>query len=197
MKDVSLLIAQGDELPALLPQELTSRIQVTGVGPTLAQEFMNSFLAQGHPKHIIVLGHCGTVCDDIPIGTVLVAESCSFQGDKIKLQPDEKLLARIKPSVKTEFAVYETFPSVVRNRKHVAKGSEAVDMESFFMAKIAQKHKVPIIIAKTVSDIVPKSNLDAILSKLTGRQQFQPENFTVANFYSSIFIQNYLGMLRL
>lgn len=194
MKDISLLIAQPDELPTMLPHSLTTRIAVTGVGPTSAREFMSRLLVQGAPEQIIVLGYCGCVCDDVSIGTVMIAESCSHAGKTIRLKPPEKLLRKFK-AVKYEFAAYESFAHVVTSRRDVAKGTEAVDMESFFLAEAAIKYHVPILIAKTVSDIVPESQAMRILGRLFGQPQFDRTNLITANFQSSVFVQNYVKAL--
>jgi nucleoside phosphorylase len=109
------------------------------------------------PDLLINSGFCGGVRNKLDIGHLIIANRLAYCGREIQLEnsPIKKVVDLLAESI-YHVGKLQTFNWPILSRARVAGDTLAVDMESFAIAQIAAKYRIPVIIIKAISDIVPK-----------------------------------------
>ena len=168
MPKIGLIVAMRAEVPYMLKNttgiyqigDNAIRVAVSGIGLKRARRATQQmcigclgFL----PDLLINSGFCGAVRNRLDIGHLIIANRLAYRDREIQMEnsPIEKVVDLL---VESEYHVgkVQTFNRPVLSRARVAGDTLAVDMESFAIAQTAAKYRIPAIIIKAVSDIVPK-----------------------------------------
>lgn len=171
MSTVGLICAMKIEVPKIISEVVEKEVVemrrigennigviVSGIGLDNAKQAAIRLCRVVEPDYLLCLGWCGAA-KDFQIGQLLMAESVSFDGKEISLKSER--LEQTKKSLAEEdidfkAGKFETFDIIVTSRNNISQGVIAVDMESYAVADVAEKNKIPLIVLKFVSDIVPK-----------------------------------------
>jgi nucleoside phosphorylase len=177
MPNIGLIVAMRAEVPYMLKNttgiyqvgDNAVRVAVSGVGLKRARHATQQVCTGSLgflPDLLVNSGFCGSVRNQLDIGHLIIANRLAYRDREIQLKNSliEKIVDLL---VESEFHVgkVQTFNWPVLSRARVAGDTLAVDMESFAIALTAAKYRVPVIIMKAVSDIVPKhANLIRLLN---------------------------------
>ena len=136
------------------------RVAVSGIGLKRARRTTQQVCTGSLgflPDLIINSGICGAVRNKLDIGHLIIANRLAYDHREIQLEnsPIGKIVDLLAGS-ECHLGKLQTFNWPVLSRSRVAGDTLAVDMESFAIAKTAAKYRIPVIIIKAVSDIVPK-----------------------------------------
>jgi nucleoside phosphorylase len=168
MPNICLIAAMRAEIPYMLKNasgtyrigDNAIRFVVSGIGPRKArratQQVCNGALGF-LPDLLINSGFCGAAQNGLGIGQLIVADRLTY-GDR-EIQLDDNLIENIVGIlIEAEFHVgkLQTFNWPVLSRARAAPDTLAVDMESFAIAHMAAKYRIPAVFIKAVSDIVPE-----------------------------------------
>ena len=168
MPNIALIVAMRSEVPHIL-RETTGTYQVgnnavglaiSGVGlkraHNAAQQVCGGSLGF-HPDLLINSGFCGAVGKGLDVGHLVIADRLAHREREIQLGnwAIEKVADLLE---KSEYHVgkLQTFNWPVLSRSRVPRDTLAVDMESFAIAQTAAKYRIPMVIIKAVSDVVPE-----------------------------------------
>ncbi len=168
MSNIAILVAGRFEIPPCLDactpgvwkNVAGHRIQliVSGVGRTKASAATQRICTELRPDLILVLGICGGVQSSAAIGDVLIADRVSYRFNCITIDHIERAINCMRRSA-TRYRTggIETFDRPVTSVAMVAKATTiGVDMESYAVVEIAQHYEIPILVVKTISDILPE-----------------------------------------
>lgn len=176
MTKVGLLFAMRREIPDVIPKPKPKSKQievfrvrgydlavlVSGVGPKKARAATKRLCYQlNPPDYLMCLGICGGNKEDLNIGDLLVADSVYCDGREISLKSpklDELIGFLSDSSLDHCLGSFQTFDSAVLSKEGVLDGVVGVDMESYAVAYEAREHKIPLLIIKAVSDILPEKS---------------------------------------
>lgn len=132
---------------------------VSGVGQAKAAYAFNNLLKGFRPDLLLCLGFCGSA-NNARVGQLLIADSVLYGLEKTDIQSQYLKLVKEKlkeQAVDFESGLFQTFDQIVFCKENVADPTIAVDMESFTLARLAQRHNIPIMIVRAVSDIIPQT----------------------------------------
>lgn len=168
MPNIGLIVAMRAEVPYLLKNttgiyqigDNAIRVAVSGMGLKRARRTTQQVCTGSLgflPDLLINSGICGAVRNKLDIGHLIIANRLAYDHREIQLEnsPIEKVVDLLAES-ECHLGKLQTFNWPVLSRSRVAGDTLAVDMESFAIAKTAAKYRIPVIIIKAVSDIVPK-----------------------------------------
>ena len=172
MKTTKASIAFIFALPFEVPQTLrnrtrwplirgkTIRVTVAGMGKKKARsaacELIEAFPAS-RPDCLFVLGFCGGARDDIPIGRLIIPDVLAYEQRLIGIRNDyiNKIKACLGDS-EYRTGTLQTFDCPVLSRSGINEHVVAVDMESFAIAEVCRQQAIQVVVAKAVTDIVPR-----------------------------------------
>ena len=177
MPNIGLIVAMRAEVPYMLKNttgiyqvgDNAVRVVVSGIGLKRARRATHQVCTGSLgflPDLLINSGFCGAVRNELDIGHLIIANRLAYRDREIQLEnsPLEKVGGLLGES-ECHVGKLQTFNWPVLSRARVAGDRLAVDMESFAIALTAAKYRVPVIIMKAVSDIVPKhANLIRLLN---------------------------------
>ena len=168
MPKIALIVAMRSEVPHIL-RETTGTYQlgnnavgmaVSGVGLKRARKAAQRVCSGDlgfQPDLLINSGFCGAVGVGLDVGHLVVPNRLAHREQEVQLSnwAVEKVAGLLE---KSEYHVgkLQTFNWPVLSRSRVPRGTLAVDMESFAIAQTAAKYRIPIVIIKAVSDVVPE-----------------------------------------
>jgi adenosylhomocysteine nucleosidase len=168
MPNIALIVAMRSEVPPILRKTAGTYqfgnnavgLAVSGIGlkraRSAAQRVCSGTLGF-QPDLLINSGFCGAVGKGLDVGHLIIADRLAHREREIQLKnwAVEKVADLLE---KPEYHVgkLQTFNWPVLSRSRVPRGTLAVDMESFAIAQTAAKYRIPIVIIKAVSDVVPE-----------------------------------------
>ena len=134
---------------------------VSGVGPGAAAEAAKRLCEEFRPTFIFSSGMCAGSDDDLSAGEIILPAKVVSGSDREGISlvspyrgPIEKKLSRAGVDYRT--GKLKTFESIVTSRKGLEGDVVAVDMESYAIARVADSNGIPLVIARAVSDILPR-----------------------------------------
>jgi adenosylhomocysteine nucleosidase len=141
---------------------------ITGVGGKRARESAELVLGKFQPKLVISTGMCGATIPELKIGDLVLYTSILYlnrEGEaEDRIICDENLLSSVANLLGEEKFTFHlgdglTSPRVVcqpEEKLNLSKKSavKTVDMESFFISRVAKLKSVPFLILRSVSDEV-------------------------------------------
>ena len=168
MTNVVLIVAQRTEVPILFRDTSTVhqlydnviKVIISGIGQKRAGKKTKNLCESKErfsPEYLINLGFCGATNDELNIGDLIIANRLSYNNQEIHL--NNRYIDKVKDSfqgIKHFTGKLQTFNWPVFSRKRVCEDTLAVDMESFAIGETSKNYKIPIVVIKVVSDIVPK-----------------------------------------
>ena len=172
MTRIGLLSAFTNALPRVVPYSKSQHVQackvggceigvlVSGIGRKKAARATERLCTEFKPDHLVVLGVCGGVHPELNIGTLLVADRVHYQGESASLGGQEMDAVRkclADSSIDHRVGGMQTFDRTVLSQKDVVGDVLGVDMEAYAIAKTAREYGTPLIIIKSVSDLVPET----------------------------------------
>ena len=168
MPNIGLIVAMRAEVPYLLKNttgiyqiaDNAIRVAVSGIGLKRARRATQQVCTGSLgflPDLLINSGICGAAQNKLDIGHLIIANRLAYRDREIQPEnsPIEKAVDLLAES-ECHVGKLQTFNWPVLSRARVAGDTLAVDMESFAIAQTAAKYRIPVIIVKAVSDIVPK-----------------------------------------
>ena len=168
MPKIALIVAMRSEVPQIL-RETTGvyragnnciGLAVSGVGlrnaRRAARQVCNGSLGF-QPDILINSGFCGAVQDGLDIGHLVLADRLAHRELEIKSRIRvDKAKSGFSAGLECHVGKLQTFGWPVLSRTRVHGDALAVDMEAFGVAQTAAKYRIPLLIIKAVSDIVPE-----------------------------------------
>ena len=153
-----LIVAMKEEVPTNIGRDYFKEgeiyqitpdltLAITGFGKENAQFYTERLCNMQELDELVCLGFCGSV-DNLTIGDVISVEATKYKGAIIYLQNQNKFMNFRRGNM-------ETFEEAGTSRNNISEGILAVDMESYFIAEIAEKYNLPLTIAKAVTDVIP------------------------------------------
>ena len=135
-------------------------LAVSGIGHMRVKKIVKNLINSFFPDYILFIGYCGAVNPALRLKDIVVAKRVMYKS-KIPLVTDHRLIKNAEKILESYGITYmtgtlQTFDGVAISRKSVLNGVDAVDMESYFVMEKALEDDVPIVIVKSVSDIIPK-----------------------------------------
>lgn len=168
MPNIGLIVALQTEIPHFLQENegvyqtgaQAVKVAVSGIGPRRARRATRQMCTGSpgfYPELIFNLGFCGAVRDDLDIGQLVIASRLSFRNREIVPAPAAVAgVAGLLAGTNYRIGKLQTFNWPVLSRSKVSGDTLAVDMESFAVADIAAKYRIPTVHIKAVSDRVPR-----------------------------------------
>ena len=167
MPNIALIVAMRNEIPPMLKNttgifqigDNAVSVAVSGVGLRKARRATRKVCTGSLgflPDLLMNLGICGAVGKKLNIGHLIVANRLAY-GDR-EIQLEKTLIEKVVNYLaESEYHVgkLQSFNWPVLSRARVAGDTLAVDMESFAIAQTAAEYRMPAIIIKSVSDLVP------------------------------------------
>ena len=168
MPNIGFIVAMRAEIPQILRDTCgvyqvggnAIKVAVCGIGPKKArlttQQVCTGSLGF-QPDLMINAGFCGAVRNELDIGHLILANRLAYRDREIQLEnsPIEKIVGRLAES-ECHLGKLQTFNWPVLSRARVTSDTLAVDMESFAIAHTAANYRIPAIVIKAVSDVVPE-----------------------------------------
>ena len=168
MPKLGLIVAMRAEVPPILKAAAgvdrignnTVKVAVSGIGLQRARHTTQQVCGGSlgfYPDMLVSLGFCGAVRHDLNIGQLIIADRLSYGDQEIELENPaiEKIRAFLAGTNFREGKL-QSFKWPVWSRSKVSEDAIAVDMESFAVAQTAAKYRMPALIIKAVSDVVPE-----------------------------------------
>ncbi len=206
MKKIGLITALDIEVPDQIKYNKSRDIQiiknkeneigliVSGVGQKNAIEATKKLCREYKPDIIFFLGFCGGVLKDCNACDLFLADGICYNGKE--LQIDKQSLEFVKQKLvknKINFCIgrLQTFDDVVLSKKDVSSDVIGVEMESYGAVEEAKKHNIPMILIRTVSDIVPEKK--PFFAIIKAQRQFirniKNAKKSLNIFYKNVFLQ--------
>ena len=168
MPNIALIVAMRTEAPSIFRDtagisqvgDNAIGLFVSGIGLKRARRAAQRVCSGAlgfQPDLLINFGFCGAVGKGLDIGHLVIPDRLAHRDQEIgsRNRAVEKVADRL---VNSEYHVgkLQSFNWPVLSRSRVPRDTLAVDMESFAIAQTAAKYRIPIIIIKAVSDVVPE-----------------------------------------
>jgi len=164
---VGLLFATDEEVPEILNNILRNpkfKLIISGIGQKNAS-LATKKLCNYNLDYIILSGICGGIKSKSNIGDLVVAETIFYKQDKFFLKiPSSFEINKYTHNYK--ITNFQTFDNFVESNENVLEEVAIVDMESYAIATESKKRNIPLVIIKSVSDIVGIQNFDMKKAKL-------------------------------
>jgi nucleoside phosphorylase len=171
MVKIGLIIALKRELPEVIPYCKSKHVQtynigdyeigvlLSGIGQKRAGKATERLCTEFNPNYLIFLGFCGGVDPELNIGTLLIADTIHYNEKKESLEGLE--LEHVKrcltdSSIDYRVGGFQTFDRPVLSKGEVLEGILGVEMEAYAVVRKAKEYDTPLIIIKSVSDILPE-----------------------------------------
>ena len=157
-------------------------IVVSGAGQENSRAATKVLCEQFEPDLIVSTGFCGSTDDAVLPGNVVVATGICCEGSYL---PTSTATLNVGSGVVFDTHLtfksgrIQTFDSVVYSREPVQEGVIAVDMESYTSVSEAANYGIPVLVARVVSDVVPKTN-PLMFPKVQARWRIFFRNFELA-----------------
>lgn len=163
MQNILLVVADAKyELPISVAPDDNLTFLETGVGEQNTLDTLEALLSTKHFTHIVCTGFCGSVRDDLPIGTIVMPTSIRTENASLMSQHGviavparPQLVANLDGCEVREGQIHSFSNHVVTSRDLVHPEAIAVEMEMYPVAMLAQQYGASFIGGKVVSDIVP------------------------------------------
>jgi len=126
----------------------------TGIGMRRSQDELRQALA-GPVDLCIASGLAGSLTDQYPVGTVVVARGIKSEGSKTIVSCDGGLVDAAVRCGAQPVDFFYTSPGIANSdaeRVRLAGIADAVDMESFHILSEAQRARVPAVAIRAISD---------------------------------------------
>jgi nucleoside phosphorylase len=133
-------------------------VSVSGIGQINAAKSVILLYQEYKPDYILSLGICGSSNDNMDIGSLIVGNRVHYSGKNILLHSDqlEQVVRCLSVQlIKYQVGAFQTFDYLVTSRKSVSEGVSGIDMESYGLAVATQETGLPLVVVKSVSDIIP------------------------------------------
>jgi len=130
------------------------RIIRTGIGMRRPEDELRQALA-GSVDLCIASGLAGSLTDQYPVGTVVVARGIKSEGSKTIVSCDGGLVDAAVRCGAQPVDFFYTSPGIANSdaeRVRLAGIADAVDMESFHILSEAQRARVPAVAIRAISD---------------------------------------------
>jgi len=200
MTNIGLIVALKSEVPNIFRDTLkvhhladfSMNVLISGIGPQKAANATDKLITSFRdikPDYIINLGFCGAISQKLDIGHLVLADRVSYKNSEIRL--DHNYIDNAKVILRgTGYFTgkLETFNYPVFSRSKVSKDTLAVDMESYAIAESALKYNVPVLVIKSVSDIIPPK---AGLTSLWRTVKMLKNNTKQAKYRLEAFVGRY------
>jgi nucleoside phosphorylase len=171
MTTIGLLCPTKWEVPNVVPYVKSGDIEisrvgdydigviVSGVGQKRARSAATRICKVCSPDYVLSLGVCGGTQKAFRVGDLLVADSVCYDHHEISLESSPLDHAReflLSSSIDYRMGTFQTFDHAVLSKRGVGDDVIAVDMESYAIAEVAGSYRVPLVVVRVVSDIVPE-----------------------------------------
>jgi len=145
-----------------------------------AQDATRSLIEQG-ATHLVSFGVCGGLSPYVKAGDLILPKTVSMDGETISLNPAwqkraSEHLSEHFPEARSGAMLSVAAPITTPQDKHTAYETIqaiGVDVESFIVAQIAQKNKLPCLIVRAVLDTAAQSLPEAAMSGVDADGQTQ------------------------
>ena len=144
-----------------------------------AQDTTRSLIEQG-ATHLVSFGVCGGLSPYVKAGDLILPETVSMNGETLRLNAAwHKCASEHFPDARSGGILSVAAPITTPQDKHTAYETTeavAVDVESFIVAQIAQKNKLPCLIIRAVLDAASQNLPEAAMSGVdeAGKTQIWP-----------------------
>lgn len=164
MYRIAVLSATKFEMPSCLMGKNSNRWQkedctyidifTSGIGQKKARAKTREICMKQKPDLLIFLGFCGGI-STVHVGKILIATSVHYNNCAITI--NNSLFNKMDYSNALIITgKLETFDQPVTSMSMISDHDiMGVDMESFAVADESQKHNIPILIVKVITDILP------------------------------------------
>ncbi len=144
--------------------EISCNLLLCGVGPGSATRSIDAFLKQRIPAKALILGWAGALRDTYSTGDVLLVDTVHFRdrNPSEPLFPDRELFNGVQKALvdsgisfhKAGLVTSETevVHAAIRDNLAATFGAGCVDMESAYLVKQLQAHRVPTVVIRAISD---------------------------------------------
>jgi adenosylhomocysteine nucleosidase len=134
-------------------------LALTGMGGEAASRAAERILDRHRPSAVISTGFAGSLSECLGPGQLIAAGQVRAPGGLPIIRPDEILLQRALASGELRAVTTVTVPSAASTREsrqalRAAHGAEAVDMESYWIARVARERGIPCLAIRAVLDTV-------------------------------------------
>jgi len=150
-----------------------------GIGPERARRAAEAVIAKYSPELIISAGVAGALVPDLHVGdTIFPAVVIDTQDGSRRESAIQNAPIGNSPLARTVLATYPEIASIAQ-KQQLAKsyGAHVVDMEAVAVARAAEKHGLPFIAIKAISD---ELNFELPeINRFTRNGQFQTGKFVV------------------
>ncbi|TWT64073.1 phosphorylase family protein [Rubinisphaera italica] len=139
----------------VIGQIKTARIALvtTGPGRKRIRQVLPLLLDQIHVSHLLNVGLCGGLSSELSAGALIVPNDIiEEQGPSIQLASPVKDIQESFATVSLLSVIHPLHSRVLKEKAFTDSSAQAVDMEAFFVAEIAQDRKIPLTVIKGVSD---------------------------------------------
>lgn len=139
--------------------------KVCGVGGKRAVKDIAAFLNVVQPRIILIAGFSGSLVPDLSIGDLVVVNSTHYNGADAAFDPGlTRAVKNALQNTRTRSADARsvTVDSVVdtaetKTRLRMRCGADCVDMESYYLAGLAQRHGIPAAMVRVITDFADES----------------------------------------
>jgi len=158
----SLDIGKPGELTYLkyLSSEDSYLFATIGIGAINAASFLTLLISKYAPTHVLLLGSCGMLCEGSAIGDLILPSRITQIGFGVQPSwgmPDEFILIK-RGGCDIKYGPLVSVNSFVgkRDKKRIRKvtKSDYVDMESFAVVRVCYNMKTPVMVVRSVSDLL-------------------------------------------
>lgn len=134
----------------------------SGIGQKKAINAAEKLCREYNPEHLMFVGFCRGIKKGLDLGDLVVADRLCHNHDEISLESaalDDVKKCLTDNSIKYHAGKFRAFDHVVISKKEVPGGIIAADTGSYAIAKKSKEYKIPTVILKVVSDIIPEKNV--------------------------------------
>ncbi len=154
------------------------RLLETGIGLEKSGHRLASELGtlQRPPDLIINFGTCGGIDPDVSLGDLIVVSETRREGGGSPVELSGPMTGRFREILTAQGythktgAIYSTEKAITdevsRDNIFRSTGAQGVDMECYTLAEVCQKHDVPIVSLKYVSDNADEFTLKDFIANL-------------------------------
>lgn len=149
-----------------------------GIGAINAASFLTQLIGKYAPTHVLLLGSCGALCSGFAIGDLVLPSRITQDGFGVNPSwglPGEFLFnKRGECDIKQGPLVSVNSFVGKQDKKRLRKvtKSDYVDMESFAVVRVCYNMKTPVLVVRSVSDLIEDTvhdfygNLEEAMSKV-------------------------------
>jgi len=137
---------------------------ITGIGPAQAQRTLEAYLKENEPGHILNIGTCGMLFENMKLGEIHhIASTVTENEDPIHLHmlidKPGKICLSVRRSIK-EPGLRDS--SQKKYKAHLA------DMECYTLAAVARRHNIPMSAIKITTDFADCETTEMFKKQVEG-----------------------------